>query len=245
MQRNKTLFQVLALLGVLVLFFVSLELMGDSFKLMGRGFAETLLRTTSNPFVGLFIGILATSLVQSSSTTTALTVGMVAGGGLTVAGAIPIMMGANIGTSVTNTIVSLGHITRKDEFRRAMAGATVHDFFNLLTVAIALPLELTTGEKIKLPAQEGSRLIIIVAHGEVQLMEDDRQLSLLKKGDVWGDLFQHGPALNANHVMARERTILFRINLLDFYYVMANHHELVQGLIKNITEQKEAYTLPN
>ena len=118
MQRNKTLFQVLALLGVLVLFFVSLELMGDSFKLMGRGFAETLLRTTSNPFVGLFIGILATSLVQSSSTTTALTVGMVAGGGLTVAGANPIMMGANIGTSVTNTIVSLGHITRKDEFRR-------------------------------------------------------------------------------------------------------------------------------
>ena len=66
------------LLLVLVLFFVSLELMGDSFKLMGEGVAETLLRMTSNPFVGLFIGILATSLVQSSSTTTTLTVSLVA-----------------------------------------------------------------------------------------------------------------------------------------------------------------------
>ena len=141
----RRIFQILSLIGVLFLFFVSLELMGASFKLMGKGFAETLLETTANPFVGLFIGILATSLVQSSSTVTSMVVGIVAGGGLTVAGAIPIVMGANIGTSVTNTIVSLGHITRKEEFRRAMAGATVHDFFNLLAVAILFPLELLTG----------------------------------------------------------------------------------------------------
>ena len=144
MQRLPPIVQVLGLVLVLLLFFVSLELMGSSFKLMGRGVAETLLNTTRNPFVGLFIGILATSLVQSSSTVTAMTVGIVDGGGLTVAGAIPIVMGANVGTSVTNTIVSLGHITRKDEFRRAMAGATVHDFFNLLIVAIFFPLELAT-----------------------------------------------------------------------------------------------------
>lgn len=137
--------QALSLLLVLLLFFVSLELMGASFQLMGEGVARTLLETTANPFVGLFIGILATSLVQSSSTVTSMVVGIVAGGGLTVAGAIPIVMGANIGTSVTNTIVSLGHITRKDEFRRAMAGATVHDFFNLLAVAVLFPLELFTG----------------------------------------------------------------------------------------------------
>jgi sodium-dependent phosphate cotransporter len=139
---QRTGLQVLALLAVLVLFFVSLELMGDSFKLMGKGTAEQLLRTTSNPFVGLFIGILATSLVQSSSTVTTLTVSIVGGGGLTIAGAIPIVMGANIGTSVTNTIVSLGSVTRKEEFKRAMAGATVHDFFNFLAVAVLFPLEL-------------------------------------------------------------------------------------------------------
>lgn len=140
---SRTLLQTASLLGVLLLFFVSLELMGDSFKLMGKGVAEQLLKTTSNPFVGLFIGILATSLVQSSSTVTTLTVSIVAGGGLTIASAIPIVMGANIGTSVTNTIVSLGSVTRKEEFRRAMAGATVHDFFNFLAVAILFPLELT------------------------------------------------------------------------------------------------------
>lgn len=142
MRSLKTVLQLVGLVVILLVFFVSIELMGDSFKLMGRGFAESLLQTTSNPFVGLFIGILATSLVQSSSTVTTMAVSIVAGGGLTIAGAIPIIMGANIGTSVTNTIVSLGSITRKEEFRRAMAGATVHDFFNLLVVAILFPLEL-------------------------------------------------------------------------------------------------------
>jgi solute carrier family 34 (sodium-dependent phosphate cotransporter) len=54
-------------------------------------------------------------------------------------------MGANIGTTVTNTLASLGSIRRANEFRRAFAAATVHDFFNLLAVAIILPLELLTG----------------------------------------------------------------------------------------------------
>ncbi len=147
--RSKSLaalpLQLLALGGVLFVFFVSLELMGDSFKLMGGGFAETLFETTSNPLIALFTGILATSLVQSSSTTTSLTVALVASGTLSVENAIPVMMGANIGTTVTNTIVSMGHITRPEEFRRAMAGATVHDFFNWLSVLVLLPLELLFG----------------------------------------------------------------------------------------------------
>lgn len=130
---------------LLYCFFLGLELMGLSFKLFGRGVAEQLIATTSNPFLGLLIGLLATSAVQSSSTTTSIAVGMVAGGALTLEGAIPIIMGANIGTSVTNTLVSMGHVTRREEFRRAFAGATIHDIFNLLTVAVLFPLELTTG----------------------------------------------------------------------------------------------------
>lgn len=144
-QRFALLLPLLGLLGILFCFFVSLELMGTSMKLMGEGFAERLIQTTKNPFVALFIGILATSLVQSSSTVTSLAVSAVAGGGLTVAGAIPIVLGANVGTSVTNTIVSLGHIGRKDEFGRAMGAATVHDFFNLFAVALFFPLELIFG----------------------------------------------------------------------------------------------------
>ncbi|HVS03287.1 MAG TPA: Na/Pi symporter [Thermoanaerobaculia bacterium] len=126
-------------------FLVGLEMMGLSFKLFGKGLAERLMSSTANPFVGLFIGVLATSLVQSSSTTTSMTVGLVAGGALTIEGAIPIVMGANIGTSVTNTLVSLAHITRREEFRRAFAGATLHDFFNWLTVLVLLPVEIATG----------------------------------------------------------------------------------------------------
>ena len=144
-QRLAPFLPILGLFGVLFCFFVSLELMGISMKLLGKGFATQLIETTSNPFVALFIGILATSLVQSSSTVTSLAVSAVAGGGLTVAGAIPIVLGANVGTSVTNTIVSLGHIGRKDEFGRAMGAATVHDFFNLLAVVIFFPLELAFG----------------------------------------------------------------------------------------------------
>jgi sodium-dependent phosphate cotransporter len=53
-------------------------------------------------------------------------------------------MGANIGTTVTCAIVSLGHVRRHEEFRRAFAAANVHDFFNLIAVLILFPLEITT-----------------------------------------------------------------------------------------------------
>ena len=59
--------------------------------------------------------------------------------------AIYIIMGANIGTSVTNTIVAMGKVADKDEFRRAFAGATVHDVFNWMAVIILLPVEVLTG----------------------------------------------------------------------------------------------------
>jgi len=111
--------------------------------MFGKGFAEQLISSSSNPFVGLFIGILATSVVQSSSTTTSLVVVLVGSGVLPIEYAIPIIMGANIGTSITNTLVSLTFITRKGDFRRAFAGATIHDFFNLCTVVVFFPLEIT------------------------------------------------------------------------------------------------------
>ena len=54
-------------------------------------------------------------------------------------------MGANLGTTVTNTLASLGHVRHDIEFRRAFAAATVHDFFNILAVIVFLPIELATG----------------------------------------------------------------------------------------------------
>ena len=133
--------RVLGLVLFLYLFLLSIELMSSSFKMLGSGFAEGLFTLTSNPIIGLFIGILATSIVQSSSCTTSVVVGMVAAGVVPLRGAVPIIMGANIGTTVTNIIVSLAHITRPTEFKRAFAGAIVHDIFNLLSVIVLLPLE--------------------------------------------------------------------------------------------------------
>lgn len=140
----KTVFQVIQLFFFLYLFLLSINLMGASMKLFGKGFAEAMIANTSNPLVGLFIGILATSLVQSSSTTTSIVVGLVGGNALSVLNAIPIIMGANMGTSVTNTLVSLANINRSDEFRRSFAASIVHDFFNALSVLVFFPLQYFT-----------------------------------------------------------------------------------------------------
>ena len=142
--KFKVVLQIFQLLLFLYLFLLSINLMGASFKIFGKDFAETLIATTSNPFVGLFIGVLATSLIQSSSSTTSIVVGMVGGGALTVGNAIPIVMGANIGTSVTNTIVSMANINRSNEFRRSFAASTVHDFFNVLAVIVIFPIQYFT-----------------------------------------------------------------------------------------------------
>ena len=131
-------------------FFVAIKLLG-AFKGMGSGYGETLMQELAqNPFVGLFIGILITSVIQSSSTTTSITVGLVAAGvfgedpATALKMAIPIIMGANIGTSVTNTIVSLGHVGNRNEFQRAYGAAVVHDMFNWLAVMVLLPLQVAT-----------------------------------------------------------------------------------------------------
>ena len=138
---NLTPVRLLQLILFLYLFLVSIALMGASMKMFGKGFAESLIANTSNPLVGLFIGILATSLIQSSSSTTSIVVGMVGCGALNVVNAIPIVMGANIGTSVTNTLVSIAHVNRSNEFHRSFSASTVHDFFNIMAVIIIFPLQ--------------------------------------------------------------------------------------------------------
>jgi sodium-dependent phosphate cotransporter len=140
--RLLTVAQVVYFLVLLYLFFFSIDLMSAAFKAAGRGFAEQLIGTAADPLAGLIIGFLATSLIQSSSTTTTIVVGLVAAGSLPIPVAIPIIMGANIGTTVTNTIVSFGHVTRPAEFERAFAASTVHDFFNVLAALTLLPVEI-------------------------------------------------------------------------------------------------------
>ncbi len=144
-EAAKTALKVAAVVLLLYFFLVSIALMQSAFRLFGADFAEKLFTLSGNKFVGLFIGVLTTALVQSSSFTTSVVVGLVGGGMLDIGAAIPIIMGANIGTSVTNTLVAHGHVTRKEEFRRAAEGALVHDILNVLVVIVLFPIEMAFG----------------------------------------------------------------------------------------------------
>ncbi|MBS4015836.1 MAG: Na/Pi symporter [Candidatus Latescibacteria bacterium] len=161
MNRNiKKTFRVVLFAGSLYTFLLSINLLGEGLKLLGQGFIENLISLTSNPFLGLVIGIFTTAIVQSSSATTSITVGLVAAGVISINNAIPIIMGANIGTTITNTLVSMSHITRKNEFQRAFPAAMLHDFFNVLTVLVVFPLEI----KFNLPERFSGYLTGIFAN---------------------------------------------------------------------------------
>ncbi|MEL6479547.1 MAG: Na/Pi symporter [Pseudomonadota bacterium] len=142
-QKN-TWIQWLMVAGLVYLLICAVGMIGSGFKSATGDQAKELFAFALNPFAGLVVGTVATALIQSSSTVTSIIVGLVAGG-LPVEVAVPMVMGANIGTSITNTIVSLGHVREEKEFSRAFSAATVHDFFNLFSVVIFLPLEIMFG----------------------------------------------------------------------------------------------------
>lgn len=140
----------LAALGAVYLFIAAIDLMGHGLKVVAgiaeaKAVMDSIFRLADNPLAGLSVGILMTSLVQSSSFTTTFTVGLVATGQFNMVTAIPVIMGANIGTSVTNILVSLAHLRQRKEFERSLGGAIVHDLFNLLSVILLLPLEWAFG----------------------------------------------------------------------------------------------------
>ena len=145
--------------GLIYTFLVGVSSLESGIKVMGADTQESLFSSVSNPVAGLFIGILGTVLVQSSSASTSVIVGLVGTGALGVGDAVPMVMGANIGTTVTNTLVALAHMRQSEEFKRAFAAATVHDFFNLMAVGILLPVELATGVLSTLAENISSRLV--------------------------------------------------------------------------------------
>ena len=175
----KRIYKILLLIILIYFFFLSIVMMGAGFKSF-RDLSENLIASVSNPIMGLLIGILTTSIVQSSSTTTSIVVGLVASnilGADSIRIAIPIIMGANIGTTITNTIVSLGHISRTDEFKRAYGCAIVHDIFNIIVVAILLPLEIYFRLIEKISLKLGS----FILHANIQGAEFKSPIAMITK----------------------------------------------------------------
>jgi sodium-dependent phosphate cotransporter len=132
------------LAGPVLLFLFSLDLLSMACNMLSKELIDSILTATSNPFIGLFIGLLTTAIIQSSSTTTSMTVAVVASGTISLEHAIPIIIGANIGTTITATVVAFNHIFRRKEFQRALSAATLNGFFNILTATIILPFEYYT-----------------------------------------------------------------------------------------------------
>ncbi len=181
---GKGLLSWLGVFALIYLLIVAVGTIGTGFKAATGERAEELFAFATNPFLGLIVGTVATALIQSSSTVTSIIVGLVAGG-LPVATAVPMVMGANIGTTITNTLVSLGHVGDKQEFRRAFAAATVHDFFNLLSVVIFLPLEILFHPLEKM----GLFLANLFAGGDSLSIKDFNVVKAVTKPVV--NLFKH------------------------------------------------------
>lgn len=172
-------------LALLYLFLAGVKALETGIKDLGSGFTDDLLGSVANPLASLFVGVLATVLVQSSSVTTATIVGLVGAGTLSVDLAVPMVMGANIGTTVTNTLASLGYLRRSAEFRRAFAGATMHDFFNVISVAILLPVELAT----HILSDTAARLTgVLRSAGTVGIEQPDSPIKILVRYPA--DLFE-------------------------------------------------------
>jgi sodium-dependent phosphate cotransporter len=188
----------------LYLFLFGLSLMGTSFKVLGGKSAGNLFTSIDNPIAGLMVGILATVLVQSSSTSTSVVVGMVGADIIPVKTAIPIIMGANIGTSVTNTIVSMGQMGVRAQYKRAFSGATVHDCFNVLCVLTFLPIEIITGMLYhwteymtsNLDGEEGGKFksplkIIVSPLTKLFLEVDKKKVNKIAEGKLTADTAGH------------------------------------------------------
>lgn len=102
---QEMLFQFVGGLGI---FLFAIKYMGDGLQKAAGDRLRTILdRFTTNPFMGVLVGIIVTVLIQSSSGTTVITVGLVSAGFMTLRQAIGVIMGANIGTTITAFIIGL------------------------------------------------------------------------------------------------------------------------------------------
>lgn len=126
----------------LLLFIFAIYLLTVAMGRLNSDVAREIIQATRNPFISLFVGLLVTALIQSSSTVTASIVAIVASGNMTLQQAVPMVLGANIGTTLTSTLVSFTFVTKRKEFRRALSSGISHDVFNILNVIILFPLDL-------------------------------------------------------------------------------------------------------
>ena len=130
----------------LYLFVSAINVMGGALKALGQNSTRLQqILDAGGPIGALMGGLFVTALVQSSSFTTSLIIIMVSANQISLEAAIFAIMGANVGTSITNNLVCIGTMRIRHQFRRGYAAALMHGNVNLLTVAVLLPLEWISG----------------------------------------------------------------------------------------------------
>ncbi len=144
LSRQEIFFRSLLFLLLILLFLAAVKMFGEAAQMLRMEYetsVNVLMSGMSNPFIGLCIGIFATALMNSSSATTSLAVAMVASGAISLEHAVAIVIGANIGASITSMMVSMGNITDKRAFIRGFGVAFIQDCYSLITAAVCFTLE--------------------------------------------------------------------------------------------------------
>lgn len=130
-----TIVLVLTLLSGVALFLYGMSVMGDGLKQMAGNKLELILyKLTNTPLKGLLLGAAVTAVIQSSSATTVMVVGFVNSGMMKVAQAIGIIMGANIGTSITGWILCLSYIDGQQGVAQLLSTATISAIVAILGI---------------------------------------------------------------------------------------------------------------
>lgn len=130
-----TIFTVITLLGGLAMFLYGMEIMSDGLKnASGTALKRVLEKVASNAFMGVLTGALVTAVIQSSTATIVITVGLITAGVLNLKQAVCIVLGANIGTTITAQIIRLMDVDSSGNF--------ILEFFNASTLA---PLAMIIG----------------------------------------------------------------------------------------------------
>ena len=134
----------LLFLFLIYLFLCAVKMFGESTVLLRNEYktsVDALFSGMQNPFVGLCVGIFATALMNSSSATTSLVVALVAMNVIPIEHAVAVVIGANIGASITSMVVSMGNITNKKAFTLGFGVPLIQDWYSIITATVCLSLE--------------------------------------------------------------------------------------------------------
>ena len=133
------IFGVLTMIGGLALFLYGMHLMGDGLSNASGGRLEKILeKLTSNPLKAVLLGAGVTAVIQSSSATTVMVVGFVNSGVMKLAQAVNIIMGANIGTTITSWILSLSGIESSNIFIKMLKPTSFSPILAIIGVAFLM-----------------------------------------------------------------------------------------------------------